>query len=236
MNTATNPPTPAATNRYASTFDDIKARIGDVFQVQISTDSQEIRHSVKLLGYFPGKTIMITTPTLNNNVMLFREGQTLTVRAFSGTAAYVFNADVLKACNTPITYLHLSYPKTTQKVPIRASTRINFDIIGASSNITRDENSNAAPTAIIINDISTTGASIAASSPLGKKDDILRIAFRAKIHDIMVHPTLKCVIRSLTSTDDEVNPIKYGLQFLELDTQELLTLQSLVYQKILENK
>lgn len=236
MNTATKPAKPLATDRLTSTFEDIKARVGDTFQVQISSDTQEIRHSVKLLGYLAGKTIMITTPTLNNNAMLLREGQSLTVRAFSGTAAYAFSCDVTKACNTPIAYLHLSYPKSTQKAPIRAAARINFDIIGASTNITHGESSNITPTAIIINDISTTGASIASSSPLGKKDDILRIAFRAKIRDIVVHPTLKCAIRSLTSTDDADNPIKYGLQFLDLDTQELLTLQSLVYQKILEDK
>jgi c-di-GMP-binding flagellar brake protein YcgR len=179
---------------------------------------------------------MITTPILNSNAMLLREGQNLTVRAFSGTAAYAFSCDIIKVCNTPITYLHLSYPKIAQKAPIRAAARINFDIIGASTNITHNGNSEAPPTPIMIHDISTTGASIASSTPLGKKDDILRIAFRAKIRDIIVHPTLKCAIRSLTSTDDEVNPIKYGLQFLELDTQELLTLQSLVYQKILEDK
>ncbi|BBP02210.1 flagellar brake protein [Sulfuriferula nivalis] len=236
MNTATKPAKPMATDRFTSTFDDIKARVGDTFQVQIGSDAQEIRHSVKLLGYLTGKTIMITTPAVNNSAMLLREGQNITVRAFSGTAAYAFSCDIIKVCNTPITYLHLSYPKTTQKAPIRAAARINFDIIGASTNITHNENSNAAPTPIIIHDISTTGASIASSTPLGKKDDILRIAFRAKIRDIVVHPTLKCAIRSLTSTDDEVNPIKYGLQFLDLDTQELLTLQSLVYQKILEDK
>ena len=225
---------PTAPSRIIANFEDIKARVGDMFQVQISTDKQEIRHSVKLLGYLAGKTIMITAPTVNNSVMLLREGQNLMVRAFSGTAAYAFPSEIIKVCNSPLPYLHLSYPKVTQKVPIRASARINFDLIGVSSNITHGENETTTP--ISITDISTTGAAIAASSPLGKKDDLLRIAFRAKVHDIVVHPSLKCVIRSLTSTDDEVNPIKYGLQFLDVPTSDLLALQSLVYQKILENK
>ena len=225
---------PTAPSRITANFEDIKARVGDMFQVQISTDKQEIRHSVKLLGYLAGKTIMITAPTVNNSVILLREGQNLTVRAFSGTAAYAFSCEIIKVCNSPLAYLHLSYPKITQKVPIRASARINFDLVGTSVNISNGENTNAIP--IIITDISTTGAAIAASSPLGKKDDILRITFRANIHDIEVHPSLKCAIRSLTSSDEVVNPIKYGLQFLELQTQELLTLNSLVYQKILELK
>jgi len=231
MNATTQPSAPS---KIMTGFEDIKARVGDMFQVQISTDSQAIRHAVKLLGYFAGKTIIITAPTVNNSILLLREGQNLTVRAFSGTAAYAFSCEIIKVCNSPLAYLHLSYPKTVQKVPIRASARINFDLIGASTNITHGDNAAAIP--IAITDISTTGAAVAASSPLGKKEDMLRIAFRAKIHDITVHPSLKCVIRSLTSTDDELNPIKYGLQFLDLQTQDLLTLQSLVYQKILENK
>jgi c-di-GMP-binding flagellar brake protein YcgR len=230
MNATTKPTAPG---KISASFEDIKARVGDMFQVQLSTDSQEVRHSVKLMGYLAGKTIMITAPTVNNSVLLLREGQNLTVRAFSGTAAYAFSSEIIKVCNTPLPYLHLSYPKTIQKVPIRASARITFDLIGAATNLSHGNN---AATPIVISDISTTGAAIAAATPLGKKEDTLRIAFRAKIHDIAVHPSLKCIIRSLTSTDDDAYPIKYGLQFQELQTQDLLTLQSLVYQKILEDK
>ena len=233
MNATTQPTAPS---RITANFEDIKARVGDMFQVQISTDKQEIRHSVKLLGYLLGKTIMITAPAINNSVILLREGQNLTVRAFSGTAAYAFPSEIIKVCNSPFPYLHLSQPKAIQKVPIRASARINFDLIGVSTNITHGDNDTTTPISISITDISTTGAAIASSSPLGKKDDVLRIAFRAKVHDIVVNPSLKCVIRSLTSTDDAINPIKYGLQFLDVPTQDLLALQSLVYQKILENK
>lgn len=231
MNATTKTSVP---NKITVGFEDIKARVGDTLQVQIGTDSQEIRHSVKLLGYLAGKTIMITAPCVNNTVLLLREGQNLTVRAFSGTAAYAFSCEIIKVCNSPLPYLHLSYPKSTQKVPIRASTRINFDLIGAATNITHGDNAPA--TAISITDISTTGAAVTATSPLGKKGDTLRIAFRTSIHDIIVHPSLKCAIRSLSSADDDTHLIKYGLQFLDLQTQELLTLQSLVYQKILEDK
>lgn len=233
MNATTKAP---VSSKITAGFEDIKARVGDMLQVQISTDSQEIRHSVKLLGYLAGKTIMITAPSVNNTVLLLREGQHLTVRAFSGTAAYAFSSEIIKVCNSPLPYLHLSYPKSTQKVPIRASARINFDLLGAATNITHGDNASASTTAITITDISTTGAAVTAASPLGKKGDTLRIAFRARIHDIMVHPSLKCVIRSLSSADDGTHSIKYGLQFLDLQTQELLTLQSLVYQKILEDK
>lgn len=225
---------PTAPSKLMTSFEDIKARVGDMFQVQISTDRQEIRHSVKLVGYVVNKTIIITTPTVNNSLLLLREGQNLTVRAFSGTAAYAFSCEIIKVCNSPLAYLHLSYPKAVQKVPIRASARINFDLKGTSVNTTHGDNAPAIP--VLITDISTTGAAIAASTPLGKKDDVLLLDFCANIRDIEVHPTIKCIIRSLTSSDDKINPIKYGLQFVELQTQELLTLQSLVYQKILEDK
>ena len=231
MNTISQP---ATQSKIMVSFEDIKARVGDMCQVQINTDSEEIRHSVKLLGYMPGKTILITAPTVNKSLLLLREGQSLTVRAFSGTAAYAFACEVIKVCNSPLAYLHLSYPKAVQKVPIRASARINFDLVGTSTNLAHSDN--ATPVPIIITDISTTGAAVAASSPLGKKGDSLRMVFSAKIRDIDVQPSLKCVIRSLTSSDDAINPIKYGLQFLDLQTQDLLTLQSLVYQKILEDK
>lgn len=228
MNTATKPAT------KPTEFNDIKARVGDVFQITLATDAQEIRHSVKLLGYFPNKTLMITAPVVNHSVLLLREGQSLRVRAFSGTAAYTFNCDIIKVCNSPFAYLHLSYPKIIQKVPIRSSARIGFNIIGVANNVTHGDNTTNHP--ISITDISVTGAAITASTPIGKKDDTLRIAFRAQIRDLTVHPTLKCIIRSLASTDDASSPIKYGLQFMDLETQDVLILQSLVYQKILDEK
>ena len=228
MNTATKPIT------KSTEFNDIKARVGDVFQITLATDTQEMRHSVKLLGYFPNKTLMITAPVVNNSVLLLREGQSLMVRAFSGTAAYTFNCDIIKVCNSPFAYLHLSYPKIVQKVPIRSSARIGFNIIGVANNDTHGDNATDYP--INITDISVTGAAMTASTPIGKKDDTLRITFHAHIRELTVRPTLKCIIRSLASTDDASSAIKYGLQFVDLETQDILILQSLVYQKILDEK
>ncbi len=207
-------------------FEHIRIKVGDTLQLQLSGEEQ--RHPVKLIGYVSGKTLLVTAP---QNIIL-REHQNLTLRLFSGTSAFAFNSSVLKSHSAPLPYLHLTYPRIVHKVSVRGSARVDFNFAGTALNLTRPGSTEEEP--IVILDLSANGASFSSAAPLGKKDDHLRITFTARIGNIPVSPVMECVIRSLADTDE--GRIRYGAQFQPLPLLEMLTLQNLVYQKLLDDQ
>lgn len=224
----------AASESLKATFEEMVPKVGDPFQIQISTSFGDERYSVKLLGFLPNKSVMVGAPEFEGHLVLCRENQNVIVRSFSGTAAYGFTSSITKVCNSPISYLHLAYPKFVQKVSVRESARISFNIIGTVTNLKTGENSPGLPVSVV--DVSTTGAAFLSNKKIAEKDDELRLTFRAKIKEIEVYPILSCIVRSssIETSENGTHKYRFGIQFQNLPTQELLILQSMVYQKLLE--
>lgn len=224
----------ASSESLKVTFEEMTPHVGDIFNIQISTGTSDERYSVKLLGYLANKTIMVEAPEFDGHLVLCRVDQNAIVRSFSGTTAYGFSSSVVKVNNSPISYLHLAYPKFVQTVSVRESARISFRIIGTITNLKNGESSQGFPVSIV--DISTTGAAFISNKQIAEQDDLLRITFKAKIKEIEVYPVLNCIVRSAAMEENEngAHQYRYGVQFQNLPTQELLILQSMVYQKMLE--
>lgn len=209
-------------------FDDIKAKPGDALQIQLPND--ERRYPSRLIGYVFGKTILVQTPVVGNQVLMLRENQTLSVRAFSNTSAFAFSTQITKIASSPVPYLHLGWPRSVQKVAIRGAARIEFNL---SATVTNHSVTPAAQHSVVIVDLSTTGAAFAADKPVGKKDDELTLQFNANLHGIDVSPALPCIVRAVTPS--QTGPIKYGVQFKALPLLDTLTIQGLICGKVVRN-
>ena len=219
-------------------FEDMSARIGDPLLLQVKSSFADERCKVKLIGYVPGRTVIIEAPSGEGNNVAMRVGQSVIARSFSGKLAYGFSTMVKTVCNSPIAYCHLLYPDFVQKVPVRESARVAFNVIGSASPLNEDgtERQEAAAFAVLLVDFSTSGASFVAQSGVAAKGQVLRLSFRIRIQDIEVTPSLQCIVRSSNPVDDSGNgKHRFGLQFKDLQTQDKLVLQSMVYQKMLEN-
>lgn len=206
-------------------FSQTRLRPGDGLQLQL-TDSEQ-RYPVKLIGYIPNKTILLTAPISGQQLLLLREHQNLTLRAVSGKGAIAFTSAVIKLYSTPVPYLHIAWPAAVQCVVVRTAERASLEIPGFIINTsTKDGNKRS----VTIVDLSQNGAAIVASEPLGKKDDLLELDFQATTYNIAVSPQLKSIIRSVMATPDK--RIRYGIQFTELSILDKLTLQGLVCQRV----
>ncbi len=208
----------------------VRIKPGDILQLQLA--DSDTRHTVKLIGFVTGKTILVTAPMTGQQLLLLREHQNLILRFFSGTSVYEFNSTLLKSCSTPLAYLHLAYPKAVQKNSIRDSTRVDLDIAALATNLSQNSATTEHPITIL--NLSLSGAAITAEKPLGKKDDQLRINFSTVIHDIPVPLSLECSIRSVSPMEN--GRIRYGIQFHAMQLLDLLTVQSLIYQKLLDEE
>ena len=220
-----NAAAPGTTTTQQIDFIHTRLRPGDVLQLQLFENEQ--RYPVKLIGYIPDKTILLTAPMSGQQLLLLREHQNLTLRAISGKGAIAFTSAVVKLYSTPVPYLHIAWPSSVHSVVVRASERASLELNGVLIN-TSVANAHQHPVSIV--DLSQNGAAILSNEPIGKKEDLIELAFQVTTYNIALSPKLKGVIRSVAATPDK--RVRYGIQFDELDVIDKLTLQSLVCQKI----
>ena len=216
-------------------FEEMKLPVSSRLQLQTASEQTTVRYPSKYLGHIKGVSLIVTAPIVDDKVMFVREGQPFIVRAFTGKTAFGFTANVLRACNAPIPYLHLSYPKHLQGVEIRTAKRLAVNIPATSQALA---SADAAAQACLLINVSPTGALIAAAQTLGTIGDSIRVVFRINLGPIDGSIEATGIIRSITpveeATTEQQFKINHGVQFKDLQQPDILLLHSLAYQKMIE--
>lgn len=226
------PESESAQNESVIAFDDINLQVGASVQVQ-SADGGGQRYFATVIGFVKGKTLLVSNPVVDDKLIFVREGQSFIVRVFNGKSAYGFSSSILKACTMPIAYLHLSFPKRIQGVPIRRSDRMDVKLIASIQSMLEDADKATLP-ALILN-VSPAGALIHAKQTLGKVGDAIKVTFRIKLNMIDGYVEADGVIRSIKeAAQDQPNApgLLHGVEFIELRQNDILLLHSLAYQKL----
>ena len=219
-------------NGYA--FEEMKLPVSSRLQLQTVSEQTTERFLAKYLGHIKGVSLLVTAPVVDDKVLFIREGQAFIVRAFTGKTAFGFTASVIRACNVPMPYLHLSYPKQLQGVEIRTAKRLAVNIPATSQALAMPD-AQALPCLLI--NVSPTGALVAAAHTLGKIGDSVRMAFRINLGPIDGSIETTGIIRSITPQEDATDNafcVHHGVQFKELQQPDILLLHSLAYQKMVE--
>lgn len=213
----------------------LKLNIGESLQMQSLTEQSPERYYVKLIGYIEKRSVMVTTPVVDGAVLLMREGLAFVLRGFSGRDTFAFNVNILRVCNMPFPYLHLSYPVFVQSTAIRRHNRIKANIVVSVSNLTRPELAEKMPAAMV--DLSLMGAMLDARKQLGEAGDTLAVALRILVGDMDAYLMLNALVRNVRSEASEARPepmFHHGLEFLEMAPNDKMILQNFVYSKIVE--
>ena len=158
---------------------ELRLDVGDVMHLQAVSEEQGLRYAVKVIGYLPGESLLVTAPRTRAGVVLTREGQPFHVRVLVDSRVYGFTTHVLKSNGRPYPYLHLSYPRELQSVVVRKAPRAVADVIVSIRQKSRDE-----PATARLLDISTTGARLSAPTSIGQMNDEIDIAVRLTIGDL----------------------------------------------------
>lgn len=218
------------------TFHDMRLRVGDRIQLQPPASLGTDRHIVRLLGYLDNASLMVTTPMSSGMRVPVREHDKIVARVFSSQKAFGFDCTVVRVCKMPYDYLHLSFPDVIQGAVIRKSPRIKTKIIAS---IARPDAGNGTEkqSGMIIN-LSADGALVKARQPLADKSQEIALSFRVTLHNMEAYLTTKAVVRSVFEEEDKENaePLKFhhGIQFLDLQPNDSVILQSLIYQQMIE--
>ncbi|MBI5437590.1 MAG: flagellar brake protein [Nitrosomonadales bacterium] len=219
------------------TFDDMKLKVEDRLQLEPPAQLTHERFLVKVIGYIRGASLLVTAPTTANGLRLqLLEGETVVMRSFSGQNAFGFASTIERVIKTPYEYLHLSFPDNIEGIVIRKAPRVKTRIIAA----VQDSKSGATEqVSALISDISANGVSLDARRSLGEKGDTLNVSFRVHLHNIDAYLSVKGVIRAVLSGDavdtSKSGVIRHGVEFQDLQPNDSVILQSMIYQEMIEN-
>jgi len=216
-------------------FDAMSLKVGDRLQIQPPAQLSMERFIVKLIGYLDNVSLLVTAPLASNGLRLqLMEGEKLVVRIFSSQNAFGFASTIDKIFKIPFDYLHLSFPSEVQGMMIRKAPRVKTRIIAS---VSRAEQAGDSASAIISN-LSANGALLDAKRSLADKGDSIRLAFRVNLHNIDAYLTVNAAVRAVF-TDDAADKggllIHHGLEFFDLQPNDSVILQSLIYQQMIEH-
>jgi c-di-GMP-binding flagellar brake protein YcgR len=213
------------------THPELQVDVGDVLQLQPVDGERELRYAVKVIGYLPGESLIVTAPRTRSGLILVREGQPFTVRVLVDSRIYGFTTHVLKSNARPYPYLHLSYPRELESVVVRKATRATTDLIVS---IRRTEGE--PPTTARLLDISTTGARFSASREVGELEEEIDIAVRFTIGELEEYVRLPSRIRRKQREEAEdragAPAWVYGVEFGSLPPATRLAVYAYVYSRL----
>lgn len=211
---------------------DLNLQIGET--LQIAPVESSVRHYVRLIGYLKGHSVVVTTPRSDGKVMLVREGQVYNVRMLSGNAVQGYKCTVLKSTNSPYPHLHLSYPREVESVVVRNAQRINTQLIVAVNNEDPEWKGMKSIPATIV-DISTTGAMLMSSMPLGKVSDVLTVLMKPMVGGVEQYLSIPATIRRIIDNEDrpdDQSARRYGVEFQIIEETDRLILHGYVYEQM----
>lgn len=208
-------------------FENTRIRVGDL--MQFVGGPNDPKYTVALLGYQKGRGLIVSQPESGGGVVMLRDGQTFTVRFFSGLRVFSFTATVLRQTAVPFPHMFLTYPKQINHQQIRKSPRIDVSLI-ASVDI--PEKTQGIPGRIY--NLSTSGIGLRTKAPLGNKGEVIRVKFKLEIQELESVLNVPCEICSVMPfAGDDQTPLQYGLSFLDVDNNARIALSAFVFGQLL---
>lgn len=206
--------------------------VGSNLQLQAISAEATPRYQVKVIGYLPGGSLLVTTPAVKGKVQLVREGLRFNVRMLRGSDVMGFVAKVLKTASAPYPYMHLEYPKEVESIVVRNAQRVAANLKGKAYNILNDDTAENQYD-VLIPDLSSTGSKIISAVELGEVGDILRVSFDLEVAGESESLTLLGKIRNRTEKvvgkDFEY---AHGLQFQSVNRFQQVLLHGWVLERM----
>ena len=214
-------------------FTEIKLTNGERIQLQDPSNKNNDRIFVKLIGYREGKSILVTMPRSDGELVRVVKGQIFIVRLFSVQTVYAFNVTVLEGKVSPYAYMHLSYPEKVESVVVRNAQRVNVELIVSVQHSDPDKVTGNSVSAKL-SDISTGGAKLSTFEPIGELTEDINMSAKLTVGGVEQYLQILATIRRVDiEEDDEGRQIySYGLEFRFVEENDRLVLHGFVYEQL----
>lgn len=198
-------------------FSDMDLRIGQTVQM-ILHGPVEHKYFTKLIGFVESEFMMLQVPMENGWAVTLREGQSTTVRLFSGVSLFECDTRITALLLNPRNFLLLAFPKEVRETRIReherVAVRLAVDVISAPAGKGLD--------GCRLKDVSGKGAAVWSPRALGQVGQrlLLGISFDLKATGSHERVQLAGTIRSSQPQPDDGNGASGFSQGIEFDSVE----------------
>ncbi|MGV8898630.1 MAG: flagellar brake protein [Burkholderiaceae bacterium] len=211
-------------------FDAIKLQVGTRLQIMLTRGSRQLVYYTSLIGYVSGEYLLMKIPFEHGLSVPMQADERVTLRVFSGMNVFSFACNVESVFLSPRFYMHLTFPTEIQATALRKAVRVKVELPVQIKGAAESGN---------ITDISVEGAQITAGSALGKLEAKILLSFGFQIkptnQDVLIETS--ATIRSLrelpAAKKGEPSRFSHGVLFDEIDPNNQVMLQNLVYEALL---
>jgi c-di-GMP-binding flagellar brake protein YcgR len=219
--------------------DNLNLPVGKTVQLQLDSPEETPRHAVRVIGYLPGGSLVVSAPTQNGKFVLVRPGLTYNVRMLRGDSVVGFSVKVLHTAAKPYPHLHLEYPKSLEQIVVRNSARVSARIDCNVRNTNLPDSPENFRKAHIV-DLSESGAKIASVVPLGEPGDMLQVNFHLDVvgatEQLTLVADIKNIFERLEAADDKKKLIHLnGVQFRAVNRFQQLLLHAWVMGQVVDS-
>lgn len=207
--------------------------VGGYLKLQLSQRRDAQRWNVRLIGYLEGESILVTNPLDGSVPVPFYMDDAVTVRYLAGREVLGFTTWVRKVATQPYPYLHLAFPRSIERVPIRQEERVRMELPTTYQSLTQRERAGEGR----LVDLSAAGALLRAPKPLGDVGDEIRLQFDVAFAGSETRVEVNANIRNIKpdeGRDANGEHELYGVQFRDLGEQSRLFIRGFVYERIIQ--
>lgn len=216
-------------------FADLGLTIGCQFAIETSNSGR--KYQVQLIGFLDKRSILISPPLRDGREVLLDKDTPLAIRLLEGKKVCAFETKVIYRSSHPYTYYHLQFPESVNTRQIRNSERVDTKIevsVDSDFDIVGDW-----PKLAYITNLSKTGAQMTSQYSLGDKGHELVLMFEVFVSGMHKHLRIPSLIRNIQlnpnaqsdSGDSVQGNYVVGIQFLEMNDEQRLTLSSYIYEQ-----
>lgn len=205
-------------------------------QLLVSREGQPFGHFSTLVGYVRDEYLLVRVPYANGLPIVLYEGETVSVRVFSGVDVHVFDVEVTHLWNLQLGCVQLAFPRDIRTTALRREIRVK---VALPARVHAD----GAGTVVeaTLRNISVAGALIETRQPLGDIAARVRIEFAATTGDMASEFAAAGTIRNArerkaASNESALPSLEYGIELDPLDADQRIRMQNLIYHTLIRNR
>ena len=217
-------------------FNSLYLQNGTRLQLEVLRDVRPVHVISSLIGYSYGEYMIVRLPEPRLEVVSFRLGEKVTIRTFSGIKVCEFDVTVQRLFDSPVHYMHVSFPESIRSSNLRSAIRVKTTLASALHVYGKSVSPEAR---VALRNLSVNGALIEMPQQYGEVGEKVALSFTLPCAGKEEGESLKidAVVRNI-SVQTETSEPRYlcGVEFVSLNQFQQLVLQNYTYESLLSRR
>jgi c-di-GMP-binding flagellar brake protein YcgR len=218
-------------------FESMHLQVGVRLQFITHRTLKPVQHFSTLIGWLKDEYLIVKMPMDNGAPIALVEGERVTIRVFSGIHVCSFACTVERVFGRPLSYVHISFPRSIQGTSLRTAIRVKVDIPARIVPV----NGTVPAADCLMTNLSVSGARIESqkSLPQDEEEFDLEFVLLAPPNNQEVRVRARSTVRNISALStgaEQAEGFAYGVQFSGLNPAHYTLLQNLTYEALLADR